>query len=141
VAAFKTILAKRTQAINERRPDLVSEIYSAGCGCFELKSIVEQATAAGQHHRGYEPVLLRVIELEGGLAIDNAADLRVITQQGTFTIVTDDGTVVGTEPGWAPQSSYWQLIRDSTGRWKVGDLVVEGPAEKVLGADWREAPE
>jgi hypothetical protein len=140
VAAFRAIYAKRTQAISERRPDLVDEIYRSDCGCHELKSIVERAKAAGQHHRDYAPSVLRVLSLkEGFVPAENAANLRVITEQGPYTIATDDGTVIDRDPGWAPQSTYWELIRSPGGQWKTGQLTVEGTAEEVLGTGWREA--
>lgn len=140
VAAFRAIYAKRTLAISERRPEVVDDIYHADCACYELKAIVQRAIAIGEHHREYNPSIARVIVLkEGVLPSANTVNLRVITEQGTYTIVGDDGARIDTLEGWAAQSTFWRLIRYSSGVWKVLDMTVEGPAEEVLGPGWREA--
>jgi hypothetical protein len=138
VAAFHAIYAKRTRAISERRPELVDEIYRSDCICYELKAIVQRATAAGQHHRGYDPNVLKVIEVTKYDPLrSNLASVRVITEQGPYTIETDDGTVIDRDPGWAPQSTYWSLVKAREGSWRIEFLDIEGTAEEVLGKDWR----
>jgi hypothetical protein len=141
VAAFRAIYAKRTRAFVERRPELVDEIYRPDCGCYELKPIVQRATASGEHVRGYDPRVLKVIEVRKvEPATPNLASVRVITEQVPFTIEADDGRVIAEDPGWPPQSTYWRLVKSrDAGPWKVEFMDIEGTAEEVLGNNWRSA--
>jgi hypothetical protein len=145
-AAFRVIYSIRTRAVSERRPELVDEIYRPACGCRNLRSIIEKATAARQLHHGYDPKVTLVIRLtEGFVQAPNLADLRVITEQGPYQIVTEDGTVIDEDPGWRPQVTYWRLVRTGPGApWMVDDLEVEGTVEEVDellgGPGWRETP-
>lgn len=137
--AFRAIHAKHTRAIVERRPEMIDQIYRQDCECYELKSIIEEGVRKGGHHQGYQPEVLLVRTLkEGYVSGPNLGNIRVVTEQRPYTIVNDNGRVVVNDPGWAPQSSYWRLVRARPGSpWMVEFLGVEGAAEKVLGPGWR----
>lgn len=138
-SAFRAIYSKRTRAIVERQPEVVDEIYLPDCNCYELKSIVQEGIRRTEHHIGYHPTVLLVKRQETGVGGGNIASVQVVTEQGPYTITDDQGKVIGREPGWAPQSTSWDLFRSGPGSpWKVGFLLVEGSPDKVLGPGWRD---
>ena len=138
--AFRAIYAKRTRATVEARPDIVDEIYRPSCECSELKSMIEGGVRRGAHYVGYNPSIVLVYELTEGFARGpNLATVRAVTQQGPYTVTDSSGQPIASEAGWEPQSSAWTLVRTSPdGPWKVEHLLVEGPAEKVLGPQWKD---
>lgn len=139
--AFRAIYAKRTQATVEGRPEIVDEIYQQDCECYELRSMIEEGIRRGGHYVGYNPAILLIRELTQGFARGpNLATVRVITQQDPYKVEGSNGQLITTEQGWGPQSSAWTLVRGGPQQpWKVSFLLVEGPADNVLGPDWRES--
>jgi hypothetical protein len=138
--AFRAIYAKRTQAIVEGHPELVDDIYLPDCNCYELKSIIQEGIRRAEHHVGYQPTVLLVREQDTTVGGGNVASVRAVTEQGPYTITDDSGNVMDHDPGWAPQSTSWNLFRSGPGSaWKVGFLLVEGSPERTLGPGWRSA--
>jgi hypothetical protein len=140
--AFRAIYAKRTLATVERRPEIVDEIYLPDCNCYELKSMIENSIKRHGHHVGYNPEIVLLREKETRIGGGNLASIEIVTQQGPYRIVDDiTGNVILSDPGWVPQASSWTLFRDGpTSPWKVGFLLVEGSADRVLGPEWKDAP-
>jgi hypothetical protein len=101
--------------------------------------------AENAHAEGYGPqvLLVQVInpDVSGVLFEDEptrAVSIRVVDEQGPFKFVRADGSVVEQSPGWAPRSSaHFLYFSGETSSWRIASRTLEGPAEDILGPEWR----
>jgi hypothetical protein len=124
-------------------------VFSPACtgGCLreEQKRVITEMLAADAHAEGYGPrvLLVQVINPDvGGVTFEEeatrAVSIRVVDEQGPFKFVRPNGSIVEQSSGWIPRSSaHFLYFSREASRWRIASRIVEGPAEDILGAEWR----
>jgi hypothetical protein len=138
-----------TRALVERRPELIDEVFSPACdrGCLreDQKRVITEMLAADARAQGYGPRVLVVLVNQAdvpGVIFEGeptrGVSIRVVDEQGPYAFVHPDGSIIEQSPGWAPRSSEQFLyFSRETSSWRIASRTLEGPAEDILGPEWR----
>jgi hypothetical protein len=147
-AIYEELEGMVAQAFAEHRPELLDEAFGPDCPVTcrvaERKDAIRNIASAGGQLHGFGPrvLLIDVLNDSAGVVLEGqptrTVTVRLVDEQAPYTVLRPDGSTLESSPGWAPRASVYSFyFSPETGNWRVFDLEIEGPAEDVLGPNWR----
>jgi len=110
------------QAFQQRRADLLDDVYSTNCQCYaQAKAVIGNLLSSHQvlGGQGTQVVGVEVLKLGPGVAL-----LRVRDRVDPFPVRTEEGAFVARQPGRST-TAFTFTLEQHNGRWLLTDVVPE----------------